>query len=139
MTEPMLSAIHHVTLNVRDVESAERWYTEVLGFSRLQEYETPEFQRIIMRHPSGIILGLNKHRHPDADVPFSERRTGLDHLAFAVADRDQLEAWVARFDEHGVEHSEIKAGATPGSYLVAFRDPERIQLEVFAPPQAPAQ
>lgn len=133
MTEPAISAIHHVTLNVHDLERSERWYTDVLGFSRLQAYSTPHFQRVIMRHPSGIVLGVNKHNDPDAEAAFSERRTGLDHLAFQTAGREQLDAWVSQFDEHGVEHSDVKPGAVPGSFLVTFRDPDGIQLEVFAP------
>lgn len=133
MNDPTVSNIHHVTLNVQDPQRSEQWYSEVLNFSRVAAYDTPAFKRIILRHPSGIILGLNKHDDPEADVPFDERRAGLDHLAFQVADRERLEAWVTRFNEYGVTHSEIKLGAIPGSFLVAFRDPDQIQLEVFAP------
>jgi catechol 2,3-dioxygenase-like lactoylglutathione lyase family enzyme len=128
-----MSAIHHVTLNVHDPERSARWYADVLGFRRLGTHAGAGFQRILMRHPSGIILGLNRHEHPDADMDFSERRTGLDHLAFQVADREQLEAWLARFDARGVTHSAITPGAVPGAFLIVFRDPDHIQLEVFAP------
>ena len=135
MSDPAISSIHHVTLNVQDLQRSEQWYSQVLNFNRLSEYETPGFKRVILRHPSGIVLGLNKHHDPEADVPFNERRTGLDHLALQVADREQLEAWVTRFDQYGVTHSEVKPGAIPGSFLVAFRDPDEIQLEIFAPAQ----
>ncbi|HEX8919378.1 MAG TPA: VOC family protein [Chloroflexota bacterium] len=133
MSDPTISTIHHVTLNVQDLERSEQWYSQVLNFSRLAAYDTPAFKRVILRHPSGIVLGLNKHDDPEADAPFNERRAGLDHLAFQVGERVQLEAWVTRFEEHGVTHSEIKPGAIPGSFLVAFRDPDEIQLELFVP------
>jgi glyoxylase I family protein len=133
VSDPTISSIQHVTLNVHDPERSEQWYSQVLNFSRLAAYETPAFKRVILRHPSGIVLGLNKHDAPEADVPFNERRAGLGHLAFQVPDREQLEAWVTRFDKYGVTHSEIKPGASPGSFLVAFRDRDDIQLEVFAP------
>lgn len=139
MTEPTISSTHHISLNVHDPERSEQWYAEVLNFSRLGAYSGEDFHRIIMHHPSGIVLGVSRHEHPDADVPFSERRTGLDHLAFQVADREQLEAWIARFDTHGVVHSEIKPAAIPGTFLVAFRDPDGIQLELFAPAQTNAR
>jgi glyoxylase I family protein len=71
----------------------------------------------------------------EAAAPFNERRTGLDHLGFEVAAREQLAAWVARFDDLGVVHSEIKHTPITGSYLVAFRDPDGIQLEANAPGQ----
>jgi glyoxylase I family protein len=136
MTEPTLSGTHHISLNVHDPERSEQWYADVLNFSRLGAYSGDGFHRIIMHHPSGIVLGLSRHQHPEADVPFSERRTGLDHLAFQVGGREQLEAWIARFDAHGVDHSEMKPAAIPGTFLVAFRDPDGIQLELFAPAQA---
>ena len=135
MTEPTISAIHHVAINVHDLDRSERWYSGVLGFTRLGPLAGEGFQRVLMRHPCGVVLGLTKHDDPEATAPFSERRTGLDHLGFQVADREQLEAWIARFDELGVVHSEIKHTPLTGSYLVAFRDPDDIQLEVYAPGQ----
>ena len=53
----------------------------------------------------------------------------MDHLAFTVADREVLEAWVRRFDELGVDHSPIKEGAT--GWLTTFRDPDNIQFEMY--------
>ena len=138
MTDPLAwSGVHHLTLNVQDVAASERWYCDVLGFDRLTEYETGDFRRVLLRHAgSGMVLGLNRHTSPEAAEPFSERRAGLDHLALGVADRAALEAWVARFDALGVAHSGIQPSLTPGSALVVFRDPDGIQLEVFAPPPA---
>ena len=127
-----LSGIHHVALNVGDVEQSARWYQEVLGFVPLFPYDTDHFERRIVRHPSGVVLGLTRHRHPDAATPFSERRPGLDHLAFAVDDRSVLDAWAQRLTNAGVEHSGVKVTPTTGSALVAFRDPNGIQLEVYA-------
>ncbi len=133
MSPPALSGFHHVTLNVQDVEKSERWYCEVLGFARVTDYATDTFERVIMRHPdSGAVIGLNRHVGPVSAEPFDERRAGLDHLALRVPDRDTLDAWILRFDERRVAHSEIKAAAIPGSFLVVFRDPDDIQLEVFA-------
>lgn len=128
------TGFHHVTINVQDVDKSERWYVEVLGFARLTQYRTDEFDRVILRHPSGAILGLNRHHAPEAGEPFNERRAGLDHLAFTVADRDALRAWVERFDTLRVTHSDITPFAMPGAFLVAFRDPDGIQLEIFAAP-----
>jgi glyoxylase I family protein len=131
---PRHEGFHHLTLNVQDVERSEKWYAEVLGFERLAGYETGDFARVILRHPgSGAILGLNRHAAAVAGEPFDERRAGLDHLALGVRDRDALEAWVARFDALAIPHSGVKPAATPGSLLVTFRDPDGLQLEVFAP------
>ena len=126
------SGIHHVALNVRNVEESARWYGDVLGFAPLFPYDTDDFERRLIRHPSGVVLGLTRHRHPDADTPFSERRSGLDHLAFAVDDASTVAAWAERLTAAGVEHSGVKVTPTTGSALVVFRDPDGIQLEVYA-------
>lgn len=124
---------HHLTLNVQDVGRSEQWYREVLGFERIAGYQTDDFTRVILLHPgSGAVLGLNRHHAAVADDAFDERRAGLDHLALEVGGRAALDAWVERFDRLGVSHSPVKPGAVPGSHLVTFRDPDGIQLEVFA-------
>ena len=83
------------------------------------------------------------HRH-DANrgEPFAETRTGLDHIGLMVPTRTDLEAWQARLQEHGVTAASAAdrpltqsaiADEPYGSVLV-FRDPDNIQLELFAPP-----
>jgi catechol 2,3-dioxygenase-like lactoylglutathione lyase family enzyme len=86
-----------------------------------------------------VVLGLTKHRHPDAATEFNERRTGLDHIAFAVDSQDDLERWVERLDAAGVAHSGIKVTPTTGSALIAFRDPDSIQLEFYVAQGATAR
>ena len=131
MPDPSLSGVHHVALNVQDLEASVRWYGDVLGFAPLFPYDTDDFARRLIRHPSGTVIGLTKHHHPDADVAFSERRTGLDHLAFAVADLDELQAWERHLTDAGVTHSGIKVTPATGSALIAFRDPDDLQLELY--------
>ena len=133
-TEATWGGYHHLTINVQNVEKSKQWYCEVLGFTPLTSYATGEFERVILRHPSGVTLGLNRHASPDAAEPFNERRAGLDHVAFQVSDSATLEAWSERFDTANVLHSEIKPAAVPGAFLIVFRDPDGIQLEMFAPP-----
>jgi catechol 2,3-dioxygenase-like lactoylglutathione lyase family enzyme len=59
-------------------------------------------------------------------------RVGLDHLAFAVADRTALDAWADRLSAAGVVHSPIApANSIPGAAVLVFRDPDNIQLELF--------
>jgi catechol 2,3-dioxygenase-like lactoylglutathione lyase family enzyme len=77
-------------------------------------------------------FGLHQHKTPAGEGEFSEFRVGLDHVAFGVANRAELEKWARRLDELGIVHGGIK-DASYGSGL-SFRDPDGIALEFFAPP-----
>jgi catechol 2,3-dioxygenase-like lactoylglutathione lyase family enzyme len=69
-----------------------------------------------------------------ADDHFDEARIGLDHLSLQVDSRQALEQAIATFDANGVSHGEIKdLGEGSGIYVLAFRDPDNIQLELTAP------
>ncbi len=128
---PELSGYHHLSLTVTDLDKSTTWWTEVLGFEVFTRFERDGMTKVVMRHPScGAYFSLTGHGERTPSERFSEFRTGMDHLAFSVTDRAELEAWKARFEEHGVEHSEIKASVVGD--LIAFRDPDNIAFEVYA-------
>ena len=78
------------------------------------------------------LVGLHQFPDPASNEPFNERRVGLDHLAFACANRSELAEWEARLNELGIRNGGI-VDASYGSG-VSFRDPDNIALEFFAPP-----
>ncbi len=82
-------------------------------------------------------LGLGPHPDPANAAPgdrFDENRVGLDHLSFGVGSRDELEQAARVLDERGVPRGEMKdLGAAFGLYILAFRDPDNVQLELSAP------
>ena len=121
----MIRGIHHLGLTVRDVDASAAWYEEVLGFRRVGEFRAPGGARrkVFLRHDGWQArLGLTQHRHGSHDA-FDETRAGLDHLAFAVADLAELEAWAARLANAAVVHSPITtANSVPGAAVLVFRD-----------------
>ncbi|MBV9281301.1 MAG: VOC family protein [Chloroflexi bacterium] len=130
-TTPAFSGVHHINLSVTDLERSVAWYREVLGLEMGWEVpdEDGQGRKFALLHPgSPLRIVLSYHRSNPGD-PASEFRTGLDHVAFTVADRAELEAWVRRFEELKVDHSPIKEGAT--GYLITFRDPDNVQLEMY--------
>jgi glyoxylase I family protein len=75
----------------------------------------------------GTLLGLR----PVATDRFHEDRAGLDHIAFRLASLDELDTAAAHLDEVGVEHEPVKDIGP--SYILQFRDPDNIALELTAP------
>ena len=129
-----LDGVHHLNFTVRDIRASMVWYQELLGLAWTFEREDKErgWLKAGLRDPvSGIRINFTQHLAGSNDA-FSEFRTGLDHIAIQVSGgRAGLQEWQRRLAEHGVEHSEIKSGDV--GELITFRDPDNIQLELYAP------
>jgi glyoxylase I family protein len=133
----MIGDVHHLGLTVTDVDASAAWYERVLGFDRVGEYAAPDGARrkVFLRH-TGLHarLGLTEHAHGSKDA-FDETRVGLDHLAFGVSSRAELDAWTDRLAQHGVRCSPVAPSNTiSGAAVLVFRDPDNIQLELFFDP-----
>src|SRR5262249_48722969 len=77
--------------------------------------------------------GLCKPPADGGRRPFDETQTGLDHLAFVVPNQAALRHWCDLLTDHGVAFSPIaEARSIPGAEVVVLRDPDNIQLELFA-------
>ena len=128
---PAFPPITHIALTVRDLSVSVPWYTELLDSDPVLDEDTGAFRHVVWMI-NGTLLGL--HQFPDTNVttPFTERRAGLDHVAFAATDRTDLERWQKRLDQLGIRHGAIQ-DAGYGSGL-SFHDPDGLPLEFFAPP-----
>ncbi|KAA9161036.1 glyoxalase [Amycolatopsis acidicola] len=134
-----LTSVHHLALTVTDVDRSVPWYERVLELKEVARREDPEtgirkvFMRALADSFSVILV-----QHPDTERgDFDERRTGLDHVAFKVNTYLELKEWEQRLADYGVTYSPAKASRTlPGSAVVVFRDPDGIQLEVWADPES---
>ena len=123
------AAVHHVALTVTDVARSSDFYTGLLGFQQVAEYGP----RALL-HNGAVILAVGPA--PDggqAGDRFDENRVGLDHLSLAVPSRDDLERAARVLDEQGISRGEIKDLGPLGIYVLAFRDPDNIQIELTAP------
>jgi glyoxylase I family protein len=142
MTEQIATGdIHHLRLTVTDLERSRSFYTSLLGFSVAVESPEPIdpattamaellFGGVVMIR-GNLLLGLRPVAQ--GGDSFDENRVGLDHLSFGVAGHDELERAVALFDEHGVPHGPITGLDSFGIYVLPFRDPDNVQLELTAP------
>ena len=129
-----IQGYHHLSLSVGDLDKSAAWYSEVLGLETTATFDGNGFRRTRLRDPeSGVTLALTQHDGP-ANGPFDERRIGMDHVAFNVGDVEAVKYLDARFEQQGVEHSEVKESAERGTAVITLRDPDNIQVEVFGGP-----
>jgi catechol-2,3-dioxygenase len=127
---PEFPTITHVALTVSDLSRSVPWYEGLFGSKPVLDEDTGPFRHVVWALGSTLV-GL--HQFPDGrPETFDERRAGLDHLAFACANRGELEQWEKRLGELGIANGGI-VDANYGSGL-SFRDPDNIALEFFAPP-----
>src|SRR5690348_16515261 len=83
---PYISGRVEVNLTVRDPARSADWYCELLGLERRYDYTSEDGQLryvVVQDVTIGFVLGLVGHA-TNAGDPFSELRTGLDHLEFLV-------------------------------------------------------
>jgi catechol 2,3-dioxygenase-like lactoylglutathione lyase family enzyme len=104
----MIEGLHHVTIAVRDLAGARRFYGDILG---LREIERPGLGRGGAWYALGdreLHLTVNDDARTLRDA--SEPDSGDGHFALRVSD---WEAAVAHLKAHGVEVLESPQNATP--------------------------
>jgi glyoxylase I family protein len=132
------ATVHHVGLTVTDPEVSRQWYQQLLSTAPVLDAEVPAvperhqgFRKVVFVLPGGLVLGLVAHPATDRNQRFDEFGPGLDHISFGCATRCELEKWQRRLDELGVTHGSIAEDDV--GFALAFRDPDNLALEFFAP------
>jgi catechol 2,3-dioxygenase-like lactoylglutathione lyase family enzyme len=128
---PSITGGHHIALTVRDADGSAQWYSDLLGMQVVMsgDEDTVKF-RVLACPASGWVLGLREYPMGSGDR-FDELRTGLDHFAFGVSSRAELEAWEGELRARGIEYTAL--AETPIGSVIVFRDPDNIQLEFWLP------
>ncbi|MGB8387074.1 VOC family protein [Mycobacterium sp.] len=131
------TSIAHVRLTVTDIERSRQFYESVFGWPVL--LEVPDNADEATRNQlsflfggviydlGGTLLGLR----PVATDRFDEDRAGLDHIAFRLGTKAELDSAAAHLDKVGIPHEPVKDIGP--SYILQFRDPDNIALELTAP------
>lgn len=124
-------SLSHVAITVSNLDVSRPWYRRFFGSDPVVDEDTGPYHHVVWALPNGTYFGL--HQFPDpAPGDFNERRLGLDHVSFAVSNADEIETWVRRLDEEGIAHGTVNV--IPMGTHLAVRDPDNIQLELYAPP-----
>jgi catechol 2,3-dioxygenase-like lactoylglutathione lyase family enzyme len=92
-TKPSITGVSHVDLSVTDLAASDAWYRDLLDMVPLfggRNDDRGYDVRYLIEPTSGLVIGLEQH-DANPGTPFDERRVGLDHLSFNVADRATLD------------------------------------------------
>jgi glyoxylase I family protein len=128
-----LSGTSHIALTVTDLDRSKEWYARVLGWTPAMEGEHDGARFSVGMIPDGVLVGLREYAAGERRA-FDPQRIGLDHVAFSVASRAELNGWEQRFAELGVTYTPTQDEAYGA--VLNFKDPDGIALEVFAAPNA---
>jgi glyoxylase I family protein len=130
-------SIAHVRLTVTEIKRSRQFYESVFGWPVL--LSVPENADDATHNRLGFLFGgviydLGGARiglRPVATGRFSEDHVGLDHVAFSAANKAELDAAAEHLDQLGIDHEPVKDIGP--SYILEFRDPDNIALELTAP------
>ena len=131
---PRLDRIVETALYCDDLPRSRAFYVDVLGCEPL--LDSARLLAVSVAGVSVLLLfqrGATNEPLPTAGgvVP-PHGGTGIQHIAFAVADRDQLEAWAVRLEGRGVA-IESRVRWPRGGESIYVRDPDQHSIELITP------
>jgi catechol 2,3-dioxygenase-like lactoylglutathione lyase family enzyme len=138
ITQPRL---HHLAITVTDLEASVQWYESVFDLHPVLDLPHPGgVGRVLAGTDRQLMIALHRHDTNDGRL-FTEAATGLDHGGFAVSSRRDLEHWQEHLEANGVVRADTAdkpltqspIADEPYASVLVFRDPDNIQLELFAP------
>jgi glyoxylase I family protein len=131
---PSMTGVSELSLTVCDLERSAAWYEQVFGLRRLGRMRDRGHDVMALEHHETRTYIILHSYGASAHGGFDPTRVGLHHAAFGVAGRSELEGWVRHLNSVGADHSDIVE--SQWGPVVLVRDPDGIQLELFARPIA---
>jgi catechol 2,3-dioxygenase-like lactoylglutathione lyase family enzyme len=126
-TRPPLVGIRHVALYVADLEGAERFWVDVMGYA--VEWR-PDPDNVYL---CGGRDNLALHRKDGAaEDPSGDAR--LDHIGLAVAAPADVDAWAAHLASHGVSLKAEPRTHRDGSRSLYFHGPGGLLIQIIHHP-----
>jgi len=128
-----IRSVNHVGIRIRDKARSVSFYTK-LGFEQTTDAGFEQGHRIILKHPSGVVLNLlgpaNSALENNVLMDIDEKHTGITHVAVTVASLQDTKAFL---ESNSIELT--GSFSFGGMSAVFIRDPDRnvIELDSYGP------
>ena len=123
---PATLGMHHVALNVRDLESCEKFYVDLLGMD--VEWR-PDADNVYLTSGND---NLALHRASGEEQPGSGQR--LNHIGFFIASQNEVDDWHDFLKENGVQIKAPPKTHRDGARSFYCSDPEGAIVQVIYHP-----
>ena len=123
---PKPTRIGHLVINAKDLDSATKFYTDVIGFDIA--LERPGFGTFLtageMHHDLAIFQA------PEGAADTADGDVGLNHMAIEVADFEELTEYYHKLQSY-FEDSELRTTDHGMTRSIYIKDPEGNGIELF--------
>jgi len=128
MTRPApTSGMHHVALNVTDLENCEKFYVELLGMA--VEWRPDKDNVYLCSGNDNLAL----HRFAEHQKPAGQQR--LDHIGFILKTPALVDEWYVFLNTHGVKMKTGPRTHRDGARSFYCEDPEgNVVQMIYHPP-----
>ena len=126
-----LNGIHHIALNVKDMERATDFYSDILGFKEVTRTSNLTGLKHVELDAGNVFLAL--FESPDLDFENAQKTMtddGYLHFAFG-ADKDQFSTIVQTLKDHGVRFDGEPRNHGGGDSVYVY-DPDGHVIEIHA-------
>lgn len=124
-----IKQVHHIAIICSNYERSKRFYTQVLGFSIVQEVYREARQSYKLDLAINGLYQIELFSFPaPPSRPSHPESCGLRHLAFAVTDIDAAVQWLHTCL---VVPEPIRVDECTGKRFTFFADPDGLPLELY--------
>ena len=126
--------ISHIEIYVSDLKTSTKfwsWFLAELGYTKFQEWNKGISWK---KDDTYIVLVQTKEKYKD--IQYHRCRTGLNHIAFYVSSRDEIDYFTKELINRGINilyKDRHPYASGKNCYAVFFEDPDRIKIELVAP------
>ena len=127
MNRLIINKIHHIAIICTDYEISKKFYTEILGFTIINETYRHEREsyKLDLALNGNYIIELFSFPNPP-QRPTRPESAGLRHLAFEVDDLDKV---IGYLKNHKIEVELVRIDEITNKRFTFIADPDKLPIE----------